>query len=69
MPHVDKFGVVIPDSEQALNVADKPFSGIFFVDADGNKRSMASKVLKDEGLPVRKARNVIRVKGKPPADR
>ena len=66
MTHVDKFGVVIPDSEQALNVANKPLSGISFVDANGNKRSMASKVLRDSGAPVRKARKVLRIQGKPP---
>lgn len=64
--HVLPCGSVVTVEEQGRNEASKPFNGISFVDADGNRQSMASKVLRESGTPVRKARKVIRVKGKAP---
>jgi len=64
--HVDANGVVVSVEEQARNESDKPLSGVTLVDADGNRRSMASVLLRKQGLPVRRKSNVIRVQGKPP---
>jgi hypothetical protein len=62
--HVDANGVVIPVEEQARN--ESTLNGINLVDADGNRRSMASVLLRKQGKPVRRRSNVIRVQGKAP---
>jgi len=64
--HVLPCGSVVSVEEQGRNESDKPFDGISFVDADGNRRSMASVVLRESGAPVRKARKVLRIQGKAP---
>lgn len=63
--HVDANGVVISVQEQARN--EQLLNGVTLVDADGNRRSMASVLLRKQGLPIRKDKpKVIRVQGKPP---
>lgn len=59
-------GVLVSAQEQALNEADKPLSGVTLRDADGNVRSLASVLLRENGLPIRRESKVIRVQGKPP---
>ena len=65
--HVLPCGSVVSVEEQARNESDKPLSGVTLVDANGNKRSMASVLLRENGLPIRKDKpKVLRVQGKPP---
>jgi len=62
--HVDANGVVISVQEQARN--EQLLNGITIMDADGNRRSMASVLLRKQGLPIRRKSKVLRIQGKPP---
>lgn len=65
--HVDANGVLVSAEEQARNESDKPLSGVTLRDADGNVRSLASVLLRENGLPIRKDKpKVLRIQGKPP---
>lgn len=59
-------GVLVSVEEQARNESDKPLSGVTLRDADGIVRSLASVLLRENGLPIRRESKVIRVQGKPP---
>ena len=63
--HVDANGVVISVQEQARN--EQLLNGVTLRDADGNVRSLASVLLRENGLPIRRSKSkVIRVQGRPP---
>lgn len=64
--HVLPCGSVVSVEEQGRNESDKPFDGVTLRDADGNVRSLASVLLRENGLPIRRKSKVIRVKGKAP---
>ena len=64
--HVLPCGSVVSVEEQGRNEASKPLSGVTLRDADGNVRSLASVLLRENGLPIRRESKVIRVQGKPP---
>ena len=60
-------GVVVSAEEQARNESDKPLSGVTLRDADGNVRSLASVLLRENGLPIRRSKpKVLRIQGKFP---
>ena len=65
--HVLPCGSVVSVEEQARNESDRPLSGVTLRDADGNVRSLASVLLRENGLPIRRSKSkVIRVQGRPP---
>lgn len=62
--HVLPCGSVVSVEEQARN--EQLLNGVTLRDADGNVRSLASVLLRKQGLPIRRKSKVIRVQGKPP---
>ena len=65
--HVLPCGSVVPVEEQARNESDKPLSGVTLRDKDGNVRSLASVLLRENGLPIRRSKpKVLRIQGKAP---
>ena len=63
--HVLPCGSVVSVEEQARN--EQLLNGVTLRDADGNVRSLASVLLRENGLPIRRSKSkVLRIQGKAP---